>query len=216
MSIAFNMPFGDFFEHYQEKKPLLLKGAVSEIEFSWKDVNDIYSNSDAASNDFKLSLNGIRPKSEYVESYLDIGILRHRLIKPVVYENLKNGATLIANKIKNSPKISHLSNQIATFTGRQVVSSAYLAFGYKDSFRCHWDTRDVFAIQLIGRKRWIIYEPSLEHPLYTQQSKDYEQHYPCPPNPYMDIILEPGDVFISPEAGGITPYHWERPPSILQ
>ncbi|WP_432653581.1 JmjC domain-containing protein [Pseudomonas aeruginosa] len=34
-----------------------------------------------------------------------------------------------------------------------MVSSAYLAFGKKSSFRCHWDTRDVFAIQLIGGGR---------------------------------------------------------------
>ncbi|KOX98592.1 JmjC domain-containing protein [Pseudomonas nunensis] len=198
MSISLNMSFSEFFEQYQEKKPLLIKGAASNTRFSWEDVNNIFDNSDAASNDFKLSLDGIRPKSEYVENYLDIGVLRHRLIKPVIYENLKNGATLIANKIKNSKKVNEISNQIATFTGRQVVSSAYLSFGSKDSFRCHWDTRDVFAIQLIGRKRWIVYEPSLKSPLYTQQSKDYEHLYPCPHSPYMDIVLEAGDVLYLP------------------
>src|SRR5690606_23078204 len=131
-----------------------------------------------ASNDFKLSCDGIRPKHEYVESYWDIGTLRHRLGKPVVYDYLKKGATLIANKIKHEPKVEHFARQVAEFTGRQVVSSAYAAFGEKDSFRCHWDTRDVFVIQLIGRKRWIVYEPSFEAPLYTQQSRDYEHLYP--------------------------------------
>lgn len=198
MSIKFNMSFDDFFENHQEKKPLLIKEALSNNEFSWNDVNEIFDNSDVSSNDFKLSLDGIRPKSEYIESYFDIGILRHRLIKPAIYEHLKNGATLITNKIKSSKKVSHISKQISTFTGRQVVSSAYLSFGNKDSFRCHWDTRDVFAIQLIGRKRWIVYEPSMESPLYTQQSKDYEHEYPCPTSPFMDIVLEPGDVFYLP------------------
>lgn len=198
MSIAFNISSCDFIEQYQEKKPLLLKGAVSTGQFSWQDANEIFDRSDVASDDFKLSLDGIRPKHEYVESYLDIGTLRHRLIKPVVYEHLKNGATLIANKIKNTPQVSRFSRQIAAFTGRQVVSSAYVAFGSRDSFRCHWDTRDVFAIQLIGRKRWIVYEPSMESPLYTQQSRDYEHQYPCPPKPYMDIVLEAGDIFYLP------------------
>ncbi|WP_095078423.1 JmjC domain-containing protein [Pseudomonas sp. Irchel s3h17] len=198
MNIAFNISFCDFIEQYQEKKPLLLKGAVSKNQFSWQDVNEIFDSCDVASDDFKLSLDGIRPKHEYVESYLDIGTLRHRLIKPVVYEHLKNGATLIANKIKNISQVSQFSKQIAAFTGRQVVSSAYVAFGNRDSFRCHWDTRDVFAIQLIGRKRWIVYEPSMESPLYTQQSKDYEHQHPCPSKPYMDIVLEAGDVFYIP------------------
>lgn len=198
MEINFNISPCDFLEQYQEKKPLLVKSAASISKFSWRDVNELFERGDVASDDFKLSFDGIRPKHEYVERYYDIGTLRHRLIKPVVYEYLRKGATLITNKIKNEPKVSQFSRQVAEFTGRQVVSSAYVAFGQKDSFRCHWDTRDVFAIQLIGRKRWIVYEPSLESPLYTQQSKDYEQQYPCPPEPYMDFILEPGDVFYLP------------------
>ncbi|WP_415247736.1 JmjC domain-containing protein [Thauera sp.] len=175
-----------------------MKGALSCCMFTWSDANEIFERSDVASDDFKLSYEGIRPKHEYVESYLDIGTLRHRLIKPVVYDYMRKGATLITNKINNEPLVSRFARQVAEFTGRQVVSSAYAAFGDRDSFRCHWDTRDVFAIQLIGRKRWIVYEPSFEAPLYTQQSKDYEHLYPCPKEPYMDFILEAGDVFYLP------------------
>jgi len=198
MNISFNIPANEFLEQYQEKKPLLMKGAVSSNDFSWRDANEIFERSNVASNDFKLSCDGIRPKHEYVESYWDIGTLRHRLIKPVVYDYLRNGATLIANKIANEPKVNQFARRVAEFTGRQVVSSAYAAFGERDSFRCHWDTRDVFAIQLIGRKRWIVYEPSFEAPLFTQQSRDYEHQYPCPAEPYMDFILEAGDVFYLP------------------
>jgi ribosomal protein L16 Arg81 hydroxylase len=79
-----------------------------------------------------------------------------------------------------------------------VVTSAYAAFGTKDSYRSHWDTRDVFAIQLLGRKRWILHKPTLELPLYTQQSRDYEHLYPCPSEPYLDVILEAGDILYVP------------------
>jgi len=175
-----------------------MRSAASITNFSWRDANEIFSRSDVYSKDFKISYNGIRPKYEYVESYLDVGTLRHRLIKPVVYDFLRKGATLIANKITNEPLIYEFSRAIAQYTGRQVVSSAYAAFGTKDSYRCHWDTRDVFAIQLIGRKRWVLYEPSLELPLYTQQSRDYEHLHPCPSEVYMDTILEPGDVLYIP------------------
>ncbi len=198
MNINFNVSASDFIKNYQEKKPLLIKGAVSADSFNWEDVNGIYDRSDVASNDFKLSYEGVRPKAEYVESFWDVGTLRHRLIKPVVYDYMRKGATLVSNKIAKEQKVSQLSKQIARFTGRQVVTSAYTAFGQRDSFRCHWDTRDVFAIQLIGRKRWIVYEPSFDAPLFTQQSKDYEQLYPCPDKPYMDFILEAGDIFYLP------------------
>lgn len=175
-----------------------MKGAASTDDFSWRDANEIFERSDITSEDFKLSYDGIRLKNEYVESYLDVGTLRHRLIKPAVYDFLRKGATLIANKISNEPKVHAFSKRVADYTGRRVVSSAYVAFGTKDSFRCHWDTRDVFAIQLIGRKRWILYEPTLELPLYSQQSRDYEHLYPCPTEPYLDIVLEAGDVLYVP------------------
>ncbi|MFZ1180105.1 MAG: hypothetical protein WAN92_01060 [Herbaspirillum sp.] len=120
-----------------------MKGAVSTTDFSWRDANEIIERSDITSKDFKLSYDGIRPNEEYAESYLDIGTLRHRLIKPVLYDYLRKGATLIANKISNEPRVHAFSKRIADYTGRRVVSSAYVAFGAKDLYRCHWDTRDI-------------------------------------------------------------------------
>lgn len=198
MPIDFGLSEEEFSSEYQEKKPFLFKNAVNPSCFSWNDVNDVLSRSNIASEDFKLSFDGIVPKHEYIETYMDVGMVRHHLIKPVIYDYLKRGATLIDNKVVNEPKFDVFARQIARFTGRQVVTSSYTAFGEKSSFRNHWDTRDVFVVQLIGRKRWIVYGPSLESPLYVQQSKDYEKDYPCPEEVYMDVILEAGDVFYLP------------------
>jgi ribosomal protein L16 Arg81 hydroxylase len=198
MSIRFSVSSSDFIENIQEKKPLLMKGAASTGHFSWRDANEIFERSDVASKDFKLAYEGIRPKEEYVESYLDVGTVRYRLIKSVVYDFLRKGATLIAAKICNESKVHAFSKLIADFTGRRVITSAYAAFGTKESYRSHWDTRDVFAVQLLGRKRWILHKPTLELPLYTQQSRDYEHLYPCPSEPYMDVILEEGDILYVP------------------
>ncbi|MGU7769110.1 JmjC domain-containing protein [Burkholderia sp. MR1-5-21] len=198
MSIRFNISSSDFIENFQEQKPLLMKAAATTEIFSWRDANEIFERSDVASKDFKLAYDGIRPKEEYVESYLDVGTLRYRLIKSAVYDFLRRGATLIAAKINNEPKVHAFSKRIADYTGRRVVTSAYAAFGTKDSYRSHWDTRDVFAIQLLGRKRWILHKPSLELPLYTQQSRDYGHLYPCPSEPYLDVVLEAGDILYVP------------------
>ncbi|MFY1842352.1 JmjC domain-containing protein [Achromobacter xylosoxidans] len=177
---------------------MLVRGACQPQQFTWRDANGVFERRDVLSDDFKLNHDGVLQKSKYVESYLDVGELRHRLIKPALYDYLRDGATLIANKIQGEPIVDTLSRQIGRFTGHAVVSSAYAAFGTRDSFRAHWDTRDVFAIQLLGRKRWIVYEPSMPDPLYTQQSKDYEHAYPCPEQPCMDFVLEAGDVFYLP------------------
>ncbi|EPH1775108.1 JmjC domain-containing protein, partial [Acinetobacter baumannii] len=76
-----------------------------------------------------------------------------------------------------------------------------ISYGNEDdsSFRAHWDTRDVFVLQLVGRKKWILYEPNFEYPLPSQQSKDMEHVVKCPTTePYMDVILEEGDLLYVP------------------
>ncbi|MBG7621238.1 cupin-like domain-containing protein [Herbaspirillum sp. AP02] len=199
MCIDFGISREAFRDEYQERKPLLIKGGASDIAFGWSDACGIFDRCNVADPSFKLSYDGsLRPKKEYVERYMDIGTARHRLIKPVVYDYMRKGATLIANRIKHEPKVSACARAVGEFTGRQVVSSAYAVFGEKSSFRSHWDTRDVFAVQLIGRKRWLIYEPTFELPLSTQQSKDYESKYPHSRKPYLDLILEAGDVLYVP------------------
>lgn len=198
MDINFKVSSEEFLNLYQEKKPLLMKGCVASGVINWQDVNQILTRRDVNSDDFKLSLNGILPKSDYTESYIDVGTLRHRLNKSALYHLLRQGATLIDNKIVGEPLFDHLARQIATYCGRQTVLSSYAAFGEKDSFKNHWDTRDVFVIQLIGRKKWTVYPPSFENPLYMQQSKDLEQLYPCSDTPYMEFMLEAGDIFYLP------------------
>ncbi|WEF35202.1 JmjC domain-containing protein [Pseudoduganella chitinolytica] len=56
----------------------------------------------------------------------------------------------------------------------------------------HWDTHDVFAVQLIGRKHWRVYEPTFAMPLPTQRSKD--RKHECPAVPVFDGVLEAGDI----------------------
>ncbi|MDD0975996.1 JmjC domain-containing protein [Pseudomonas fontis] len=211
MVIDFNISKAHFIDQYQGKKPLLIKNAFDVSQaFSWADANQIIERSSVDSDDFKILHNGLVPKHEYVEAYYDVGMVRHRLIKSAVYERMKNGATLIANKIVNEPKVHAFARQVAQFTGRQTVSSAYAAFGRQASFQTHWDTRDIFSIQLLGRKRWIVYEPSFNDPLYMQQSKDLEQDYPCPAEAYMDFILAPGDVLYLPRGWWHNPLPFEE------
>lgn len=190
----------DFIENFQGKKPLIFKKAFENTSsFNWSYINSIFDKSNHLSPDFKLLYDGVRRKDEYVESYYDVGELRHRLIKPALYDFLRKGATLIANKITKDDLVGLVASEISRFTQRQVVSSAYLSFGEKDSFRSHWDTRDIFAIQIVGRKRWIIYEPTFDEPLFTQQSKDLEEKYPHSQEPFMDFVLEEGDILYLPK-----------------
>jgi len=199
MAIDFKISAEEFKKVYEELKPLVIKNALNTKDIQWTDVNEIISRCDPNSENFRVSFpSGNIPKEDYVHTYFHVGDVRRKLNKPAVYKFLRKGGTLVANNIYDEPKFNDYAKDIAQFTGRQTVTSAYVAFGETDSYREHWDSRDVFALQLVGKKRWVIYEPTFDAPLYMHQSKYLEHEHPCPDTPCMDFVLEAGDILYIP------------------
>jgi len=198
MIINFNLDKSFFAEKYLYQEPFLFKSAIDTSNFSWKDVNLLFSSSDFASeNNFKL-MNGYEvPKKEYVESYDNLGVTEYRCITSKLYEYLRNGATLVRNRIKNEAFVDKISQQIGCFSEARTITGGYAAFSSKSSYKSHWDTRDVYAVQLLGRKRWILKKPNFEFPLYMQQTKNFKSIQE-PEEIYMDVTLEAGDILYIP------------------
>ncbi|HFC3020971.1 TPA: cupin domain-containing protein [Neisseria gonorrhoeae] len=194
-----------FRQTYLYQKPKLFKGAVRNLEAaSCKYINEIYQRADPTAPLFHLRKKGaIVPKEEYVESFDDLGKTRYRFIKSVIYEHMKNGASLVYNHINNEPFSDHIARQVARFAGAHTIVSGYLAFGSDESYKNHWDARDMYAVQLFGKKRWQLTAPDFPMPLYMQQTKDTD--ISIPEHIDMDIILEAGDVLYIPRGW------WHRP-----
>lgn len=201
MKINFPVSYEEFIEHYFEKKPLLMKGALNKQDFlSWNAINEILPRCDLLSeNAIKLMYKGQKlDKSCYLEEYDDLGTIRYKFREESLYSYLRDGATLVANGIVNEPTVDCFSREIAQFTGCHIFSSLYIAFNTQRSFKSHWDSRDIFAIQMQGKKRWIIHAPTFKNPLFMHRSKDMSEYDPDLDNVYMDIILEAGDILYLP------------------
>ena len=197
MLLNFSLDKDIFKNDFLYKKPYLFKSAIDSSGISWNDVNELYSRGDISHRDFKL-MNGYEvPKKEYVESYDNLGVIEYRCITSVFYEYLRNGATLVRNRIKNEPFVDQISKQIGSFAEARTLTGSYAAFSSKSSYKSHWDTRDVYAVQLLGRKRWILRKPNFEFPLYMQQTKNFPD-IKEPEEIYMDVILEAGDILYIP------------------
>lgn len=188
----------DVFEHkYMYQKPIVFNKAISTGSFDFEYLNQLYSRVDWTKKDCNIMNGYAVPKQEYLDSYDNVGLTEYRMITSVLYEYLRNGATLVYNRITHEPLIDEISQQIANFANAQTITSGYLALtSSKSSYKCHWDTRDVFAVQLLGRKRWILKKPNFELPLYMQQNKDMDIEEP--EEIYMDVILEAGDILYVP------------------
>ncbi|HEZ6810364.1 TPA: cupin domain-containing protein [Neisseria meningitidis] len=186
-----------FHENYLYKKPFIFKKSLDVSCISWKEINELYQRADPTDWQFKFRKGEIIPKEAYVESFNDVGRIRHRFNKTAVYQYLQDGATMVYNRIDNEPFVDTIAKQVAQFAQAQTVVSGYLAFGSSSSYRNHWDTRDVFAVQLIGKKHWTISAPNFDMPLYMQQAKDMPHITPSK-TVDMEVILEAGDILYIP------------------
>lgn len=201
MKINFSVPYQDFLDNFFEKKPLLMKNAINYEELiSWEEINSMLPRCNLISDDsIKLMYNGKKlDKKYYIEEYDDLGTIRYKFHEENLYSFLRDGATLVANGIVNEPSFDKFSSEIAQFTGCHTFSSLYVAFNTQSSFRSHWDSRDIFAIQMQGKKRWIIHAPTFKNPLFMHRSKDMPEYIPNLDDVYMDIVLEAGDILYLP------------------
>lgn len=186
-----------FFQKYFEKDFYLERKVINSDELTWGEVDEIlfgWSPNDGLIHLFK---DGKIDPATYTEDFYDVGMLRRRIVKDSFNSLMLNGATLVLNRIDiKSTKINKLTKAISHFVKEKSVANGYIAFGGNGTFAKHWDTHDVFAIQLIGRKRWKLFSPTFPLPLQNQTSKDHKHE--CPEAPVFDEILEAGDILYIP------------------
>ncbi|MDQ0142631.1 JmjC domain-containing protein [Cupriavidus necator] len=186
-----------FISQVFEKRLFFCRGAVTENAIDWEALNDILISWDPSDGMLKLFRDGARPVSSFTNCIQDIDTIRIAVAPDRLRAEMQAGATLVMDRIER--RSSYLSALCAHFTelvGEKAVANGYAAFGGKGSFGHHWDTHDVFAVQLIGRKHWKVYRPTFDLPLKAQTSRS--SGHECPSDPVFDDYLETGDVLYIP------------------
>ena len=195
--INFGMTQQAFRDEYFEKKYLLLRGALLSKPFAWPDVDEALYRVDPVPPYFKLFKDGEVAAKEFVTEAIEQGLPRRRIVKAKFYEYLRNGATAVMNRLEiSSLAAQRLCQSVGRFAGHPTISNAYLSFGGSGTFGKHWDTHDVFAIQLLGTKRWQVFAPTWSNPLSNQTS--HRASGQVTTQPVLDCELSPGDVLYLP------------------
>lgn len=191
-------PQHEFFEKYFEKQALFMsnegKNDPSEI-FGYKDLDDLLSTQKLNYPHLKIYKDGIEvPFSAFEKkdkhqpfSYADIS-------KSIEY--FSKGHSLIINRIDRlNSRLNALSRELESDIQMEVQVNLYLTPADNFGFDIHFDSHDVFILQLAGTKSWTLYQSDTA--LATDQIKTSK-----PPQQSFEeearYLLKTGDVLYVP------------------
>lgn len=195
--LDFGLTTEAFLRQHFERAPLLRRAALQSPVFSWRDLDELLHHIEPTEAGFQLFRNGLVAQAQYTLESATMGLHRRRLHKRRFWAQLHSGASVVLNRLEHqSSTMQRLCSDVARFCSLPTSGNAYLSIGGAGTFGRHWDTHDVFAVQLIGSKRWRVFEPTYALPLADQTSQ--RSPLPCPAQPLLDVTLQAGDLLYLP------------------
>lgn len=177
----------EFLDQFWTQQSLLIPGDRSKFEplFSWQKLNELLNFHTFEFPTMRLALD---------EKVLDPAENQNFL------KHCQAGATLIIDYVhKLIPEISQFTSALRYQMGHPVQMNLYCSMPGKQGFKCHYDTHDVFILQIDGTKAWTVFSDTLKFPLKDQKSVDLS---PPDSEPVLRCVLRPGDLLYIPRG------HW--------
>ncbi|MER5333689.1 cupin domain-containing protein [Micromonospora sp. NPDC002717] len=118
-----------------------------------------------------------------------------------VLELYADGATLVLQGLHRTwPALIDFARDLGVAVGQPLQVNAYLTPAGNQGFATHYDTHDVFVLQVDGRKHWRIHPPVLPDPLEKQAwgGRADEVAATADGPPALDVVLGPGDALYLP------------------
>ncbi|HLL65050.1 MAG TPA: cupin domain-containing protein [Micromonosporaceae bacterium] len=118
-----------------------------------------------------------------------------------VLELVMDGATLVLQGLHRLwPALIDFTVALRAELGHPVQVNAYLTPAGAQGLGAHYDTHDVFVLQVAGRKRWRVHRPVKGSPLESQPwgGQLDEVNATADGEPALDVTLEPGDSLYLP------------------
>jgi len=152
----------EFFSDYWEKKPLVLSRQSPDTYrelLSLDDIDRALTEMGARYPDITLATGEKIPSS--AEFTFPDGS-----IDPVsVFKLFSKGTSIVlSNMQRKLPKLTALCRSLTAETSIPFQTNLYLTPPRSQGFRRHYDTHDVFILQIAGSKNWRIYGSPVELP----------------------------------------------------
>jgi lysine-specific demethylase/histidyl-hydroxylase NO66 len=196
----------DFAEKYWATKPLLTSAASLGQGFddllAPGDVDELLSERGLRTPFLRMAKNGsVLAATTFTRSGGVGATVADQVADDKVLAQLADGATLVLQALhRNWPPLIRFGSDLAAELGHPVQINAYITPPENQGFAAHYDTHDVFVLQVAGSKRWRIHQPVIEDPLPDQT---WEHRKPqvaarAAEPPLIDTVLQPGDALYLP------------------
>lgn len=187
-----------FFKEYYERKPLLIKGKDAAKFASLLSVEaiDRYLAGTQPSYPDVFLVDAARELKSEDYSFPDAG---GRLDLPRAYQLFESGSTISLSQLhERIPELAALCRSVERTFSSHFQSNIYLSPRNAQGFKTHYDSHDVFALQVAGSKHWTLYESGetgVELPL---QGQGFDPERNIPGRAMSDLTISAGDVFYCP------------------
>jgi ribosomal protein L16 Arg81 hydroxylase len=195
------VPPDDFFRNHWERKPLhVSRGDAHYYDgvLTNDDLESIISTGDLRSPAIQLSRDGGYVAPEAYTKNIPHGRESFNGVPDVakVQSEYRSGATIVLVALHRTwAPLRKLCEALEDDFTHPIHANAYLTPGGTPGFAPHYDTHEVFVLQVAGSKRWRVYQPPLTLPHRTQPFTP--KGYVLPP-PLLELELKQGDLLYLP------------------
>lgn len=182
-----------FFSEYWEKKALVIRRGDQRAYESLVTLDDI----DKVITTFHLShpdvtmANATR-QVEVGDYTLDGGVVD--IVR--LYQQFATGSTIIMNQLHRFvPGLGDLIRRVELEVSARMQTNIYLTPREAQGLRIHYDSHDVFVLQVHGTKHWKLYSTQVPLPFRGQSFGDFPAE---PGEVAQEFELEPGDMLYMP------------------
>jgi ribosomal protein L16 Arg81 hydroxylase len=196
------LPAGDFARDHWGEQPLRTRTAGFDDLFSADAVDDLVADRALRTPFVRMAEEGsVLPRSMFTASAGFGAEIADQLDSSKVLEQFAGGATLVLQGLHRTWKpIADFTRRLVLELGHPAQVNAYITPASSRGFDPHYDTHDVFVIQIAGAKHWTIHEPVHRHPLADQPWTDHGAAVAARARetPSIDAVFLPGDVLYLP------------------
>jgi bifunctional lysine-specific demethylase and histidyl-hydroxylase NO66 len=172
---ATGLPASRFAAEYWGRRPLLrttaeLSGAGFVDLLDEAAVDELVSRRGLRTPFLRMAKDGsVIPPGRYTRSGGAGATIGDQVADDKVLDLLVDGATLVLQALHRTwPPLVVFGSRLSAELGHPIQINAYVTPPQNQGFAPHYDTHDVFVLQVAGRKRWKIHEPVLVDPLPDQ------------------------------------------------